>query len=1243
VKSAIDHLNSSATVQSLIFGLLFNLLSSNKSMKSNVREISFNKTNGALNFVRKSQAFTTFTVTNDHDQDSSTVDINCFYRKLEPSKSDSPSSPIMTIETTLNDLNNIPWKMDDFLIKFHSNKFLVPRIIQVHLAQFQKYVLPGIRLEKEIIPNLISFLFGALYSLKHQFNITSELDVENQQISVSSPNFNTFKLIKIVSSHVLENNLSTDDQLIITINLTRTSENNFELHSDAFIFLSPEEHRQFFRYENTKQREKRAIGGGALKCFIVERRSIGLVEKIKQKTFSALDMLKPQVEATKTKADSYGNRLHSFVNQQVGHFLLKSLHMYVFAQQVLLGVRTQTTLTGQPIPVVPQTKFTKAIRRVGHRLMYTQMGIHMLGGMLNANFIQVASSVTFLVGSIGLELLSQVLINFRAVAVTSSIWRYVLGAVGPFVGRVTGFFVVFEISAMLQQLAELEKVPEQHAGMIRAVKTGLKVTKAALAVEVLALGLEIAALYFGGRMALFAAQFVPMLNIVSMMLTLGVQIYLAAESVRQLNNVIELTSEQWMDEFIRQFGATSESYLQRQVKQRQLHEQYANSLIEELERDTSKKFYIMYTHRVHLDRDGTSQLSSPVLNNYIDLNTNVTRYSITHPRLDATSVQLLCSENTIYRDDGSNMVALDICDCKDMLGVGLKMRPNGTCVVDMGEGADIVVGFREKYPNEFFINGGLKQVIGGELGDTFILSGSKPVYGLLDGGPGEDILILDSFMTDVELSITTNSPRVFQIKYEDVSKYVLDVLDIEVLIGRTNETETVQTLCNMRKVDLRGGNSEYSFDAINIPRESCSSMNLVASLHKHTILTNKARKGRFVYNVVPSGGPENARAHVYLDPDTVAVHSFRFENQILDLERVSCGLTSATFLFKPPSEKFTFRVDYYKPNMAFIFQDDAQMTINEGRLTIHIHKDQHDPDVVAKARTLATKFGCYVTVRNGDREQISVGYDEDVSVDGEKTAHMNILENTPLNITCLIGANNNIFRIRADCSQQSSNKLASPCGTFYNVKIDLPIVTSSLIDFDQIATEHTKLGYVFGINVISKPGEKCITINTNRKKANSRQKTKLGTLEVCQAVEINTVDEDKRISGLKFKLNGIYYKISYTQQSNQVQVVPAGLEVAGEDVDLIVITTEMAQTTHKSLLRLVKFCPSDQIKLDHFYGSSLILTDCHEPPVVFWNYFYYGQNQLFDGFIVEYDDKQITVGELFQSIYDPRAEKYAWM
>jgi len=248
------------------------------------------------------------------------------------------------------------------------------------------------------------------------------------------------------------------------------------------------------------------------------------------------------------------------------------------------SVAVFSRVTGWCRKGISTEKFPPAPRWLGKvgmatsAIMYLQMGIHMVGAILNGDLAAVAAPIQFLVFTLVMDRFSRLILgNVPRWFALSRVRGILGGIVGSVVGRITSFFVIYEIWQHTKALDEVRRRPTSLESTydIETLETSRTINYWALGLEVIGLMADVIAWTgcFGlaassataAAIANVAWPVAVIIGVVSVCVSIGANIYQANRGVEKINMRIKLNTAEWASEFWHHFAGSTQSYFQKQL------------------------------------------------------------------------------------------------------------------------------------------------------------------------------------------------------------------------------------------------------------------------------------------------------------------------------------------------------------------------------------------------------------------------------------------------------------------------------------------------------------------------------------------------------------------------------------------------------------------------------------------------------------------------------------------------------
>lgn len=549
----------------------------------------------------------------------------------------------------------------------------------------------------------------------------------------------------------------------------------------------------------------------------------------------------------------------------------------------------------------------------------------------------LAAETSFLEKDLGLESKSALHTLFSK-EVLSIEQRQFLGktmqVASPFVARATSIFFIYNLKNDIQayEMGEKAVIPD-------VISNGIIV-----GVEGIEAGIE--GVEFLGVIAGVAEFTGPVGEGIALLAWLGSETYASEQQVEDINKYVSLSRTEQVVQFMRAFFQMSPSeYLQLKAK----NEQLVKHAIAFLKEHTDIIWYIIpafYTEkilynnsRVFLDEKRPLELDDSTPN-------------------EPNEGHLFCLSGTIkwksffdFNPPDSNCRCSFL--CQHAIGIEYSVNRTGNATfVALGPGNQEVLASID-YPTLFIVENGRKLYRGGDQVNVFNLQGNSTT-GLLQGGQGSNVLILDKFHPEKSDYLLVDDHGFLCGKESKVFKYIplfcpsgesrIQLKKINQIRGRNNQQEIIYLNKNMREIDGDGGkNNEYP-DTFFLNDRSNKNPKFI--LRNNTIIVFILNSGvNSVDYLLPLN--EMGVAQVQLHSQEAMQHRFFFQTPIQNIQALSIKNNTITILLNASSfedtKTFTLTIsdssiasinnqtknmlDFAK-NISYFFQDTEMKLLN---------------------------------------------------------------------------------------------------------------------------------------------------------------------------------------------------------------------------------------------------------------------------------------------------------------------------
>uniref|UniRef100_A0A915JYG3 Uncharacterized protein n=1 Tax=Romanomermis culicivorax TaxID=13658 RepID=A0A915JYG3_ROMCU len=373
------------------------------------------------------------------------------------------------------------------------------------------------------------------------------------------------------------------------------------------------------------------------------------------------------------------------------------------------------------------------VGKLSSAVMHFAMGKNILGALIDGDFEEVAINTGFLAGSIGLGYASQyaTLKGARLAVDGSRFLGTTLKLAAPFLARVTSAFVAFDL---------YKQVISYKDGNKDAI-VGVATDSTILAIDVAEVTVEILeSLEFISSISSVTG---PVGAAIGAIIFVATDIYYAVTSVDKIDSALTLTGyEKFKEGLLAFIHASPETYIQNLMENKQLNNEVANRSATILKSLRNVKIYASPT----LIPCSPNLASNFCMSGVMESNDNIanftnlqTFYTRTWPN-PPSKFQTICANANMVKEQARNKsinvedwlakverivddyrLSLECYNFEAILDINDK---NGNdAFIKIESGNDTVTGFYSR-KNIIAFTDGFKQLVGGNLADTFILHDS---------------------------------------------------------------------------------------------------------------------------------------------------------------------------------------------------------------------------------------------------------------------------------------------------------------------------------------------------------------------------------------------------------------------------------------------------------------------------------------------------------------------------------------
>lgn len=496
----------------------------------------------------------------------------------------------------------------------------------------------------------------------------------------------------------------------------------------------------------------------------------------------------------------------------------------------------------------------------------------------------------------------------------------------PFVGKATAIFFAYNLNNQIKayKMGDKTALPDIVSNSI------------ILGIDGIEAGIETAEFFeIISGLSTFTG---PLGEGIAVLAFLGAEGYSAKQKLEEIKKYVDLSTEEQVIQFLRAFFHLAPSkYLEVKLK----NAESVNHAIDFLKKNTAIKWYAfpafynqtaLYKNNVFLDKRNPT----PIEGNPHKLNEgHVFCLSGTLDSLSANCKNTNIKTNTEYF-------------CQHALGVTYAFNRTGNAtLIDLGEGDDKAVAFNDS-PTLFFVANGKKVYQGNDLGNIFNLRGNS-ISGVLQGGNGSDVLILDNFYPEKSdyLLMDPNGSLCGKSNYtvHSVTPFCysneirIETDQINQIYGRKNQQDIIYPNQDTRFIDGHGGKNKDQPDILFITEHAYKNLKLVLRNNTRILFTINTSIDSIDYRIPADEVGETQIKYFFNEP---IQHRFFFECSLANIEEiiVQNNMLHITVLAYKDTDKKLFNVtisDHFLPfqkNLSYFFENTEIKLINNDQLYI---------------------------------------------------------------------------------------------------------------------------------------------------------------------------------------------------------------------------------------------------------------------------------------------------------------------
>jgi ankyrin repeat protein len=616
-----------------------------------------------------------------------------------------------------------------------------------------------------------------------------------------------------------------------------------------------------------------------------------------------------------------------------------------------------------------------------------------LSDIIHGKFGNVAMNIGFVGSSHAFDQLAKLAVNTGEKLVVKGsaiLLGKALKVSSPFVGRASSALIVYDLSQQISALKEAIKNGDSDA------KTDVIVNIVSdnifIGTDLVEMGIEVAEI--SGAIAGVSSVAGPVGEAVGAVVMLGVQIYSAVRAVEHLDHFVHLSNWEKFKEGWRAFlGMEPEAYLEEMVELANAYDKLLAQKLNFLQGQTNIRHYIFAA----LEKIETNCRE---VTKYVQCKGKYARLCSGTKTFTECDTEFLPNNQSIaLLDRRRNNFELAREPSNPPSDGEFSCFPTGNYKAIPAEGAyrcDNAIGIIDTTHNKtgssflfeftggirtingslddanfFILKNGEVTVYGGEQNDLFGISGNS-VQGSLDGSKGEDTLDLSGF--DSSKSIVVD----FTQSKELTSG--LTISNIEHLIGRESQSESVVVACNTQVLNTQGGTAENK-DVISIPRNDCG-YELQALLHPDTEIVDNATKGNITYTILPGKGTitinsgnvfasQQVERRVLFNDSLHNLHSISFNSTLMNSNAAEKILY---FHFLTATKDYVVQISPILLNSAFYFKEGIELKLGNQNIYAIANMKASNIDIIIKEySTIAHRLNISFFISTPENEIITIG------------------------------------------------------------------------------------------------------------------------------------------------------------------------------------------------------------------------------------------------------------------------------
>ncbi|XP_076300828.1 uncharacterized protein LOC143219007 isoform X2 [Lasioglossum baleicum] len=817
--------------------------------------------------------------------------------------------------------------------------------------------------------------------------------------------------------------------------------------------------------------------------------------------------------------------------------------------------------------------------KVSGRVMHGMFAKDIIGAVLRKDYVGAAEMAGFFGVSYGLTEVAEVASRKGASFILKGKpWiGYPLRIGTPFIAR---FLSVLTARDLYNQV---KRYQEGHKDAL----VPIILDSAQLGVDVILVGLEIGAVAGVASLQGISAATGPIGIIVGATIFVVYDGIMTVQTVRKIDEQIDLTGWEMFSEGLRAFFVIQPSEkIERLIEEKGANNAAVNLTISYLESNSDIQRYVFPSIRV-VEHDSEIILDNVVL---LDQKRYDIKWSRTRPDV-LKEVDLFCLPKGNWETVSTNGTYY----CDGAIGVEYKNNRTGNyTLIRLGDGTDRVKGFQES-SNIFVLGDGHKEMTGGNKDDDFSFENKsvnalvdREIKGSIDGGGGINTIDVGNLTPHDEGS---NGGGRYQVSADfrqgilkvGNSNVALHISNINKFLGRTGRVDHVVPACDTKYMDGKGGENKNDLDSITIPKDDACFYDTSIVVNPYTKVTNSAINGKFSYFVKGEKGKE---AYIDLGRNSQSNNAFVFNYTLTDIAAIDKSEENITFSFV---EEFYKREKEVNVDSSFHLTvsgadentttynliDSTKIVMAKPNIVYAIQNTEKSIDSLVKDySSIAERSQMYVIVYSNG-EVLIIGH-----------SHDNILMNEPkARVTHLVGGSGeNLYVVASGYEKLTLAKLPVPDVIIYDFDrenqvdtLDLRNIKEQMIqDIDrEINTKVSKINSDLLINLCLDDASKKEVVKIRLKGALENNWYKRVNIVIDSIFVIEEILEEFELTPqpLIFDDNSqTIYVISPKDvaEGNKIRVKKEiGDYTFARDNDALIITNSLSSSADKNNLSII--------------------------------------------------------------------------